>query len=123
MLIHHDIAAVTQDAFPTSFRIMDYLPERRRHARRAVRATGNARRMDNTLAAQREPQFVLTVHDISEGGIAATSKVPVIAGERLAIQLHPNSGMPSRVFGRVLRCRPQRDGWFLAIRFDAIPAA
>lgn len=111
------------ETLPQSFRMSDYLPERRRHARRALRLAGSARRLDNTLHAQREPHLPLTIIDVSEGGIAATSRSPVVAGERLAVTMPPESGLPSRIFGRVSRCDARRDGWFLAIAFDAIPAA
>ena len=107
----------------TSFKISDYQPERRRHERRRVRLRAEARRMDNTLAAQRSPKFALTVLDISEGGIQATSRMPIVDGERLAIFLPPESMLPARIFGKVIRCSPRRDGWTLAIKFDYIPAA
>ena len=79
--------------------------------------------MDNTLRAQRAPKFSLTVVDISEGGIAATSRLPVEAGERLAIQMPPEAGLGQRVFGKVIRCSATKAGWYLAIKFDYIPAA
>lgn len=108
---------------PVSFKLDDYRPERRRHDRTRVRYRADARRMDNTLDAIRAPKFALTVLDISEGGIRATSRSPVSDGERLAILLPPEAGMPSRIFGKVIRCAPRRDGWSLAIKFDYVPAA
>ena len=107
----------------TSFKISDYQPERRRHERRRVRLRAEARRMDNTLVAQRSPKFALTVLDISEGGIQATSRMPIVDGERLAISLPPESMLPQRIFGKVVRCSARRDGWTLAIKFDYVPAA
>jgi hypothetical protein len=112
------------DAFgATSFKISDYQPERRQHERRRVRMRAEARRMDNTLAAQRSPKFALVVLDVSEGGIRATSRMPIVDGERLAIFLPPESAMPECIFGKVIRCTPRRDGWGLAIKFDYVPAA
>ena len=106
-----------------SYKLSDYGPERRRHERRRVRYRAEARRMDNTLDVMRMPKFALTVLDISEGGIRATSRVPVADGERLAIYLPLESGMPERIYGKVIRCAARRDGWGLAIQFDHIPAA
>jgi hypothetical protein len=108
---------------PQSFLMSDYRPERRRHARRRLRVDAEARRLDNTLAAQRSPRMTLSILDVSEGGISAMSKSPVLAGERLAVLMPPGSGLPSRIFGKVVRCEPRADRWFLAIRFDSIPAA
>ena len=82
-----------------------------------------ATRIDNTLAARRAPRFALKVIDVAEGGIAARSRVPVEAGERLSVAMPPGAGLPPLIFGRVSRCDARRDGWFLAIAFDAIPAA
>jgi hypothetical protein len=111
------------ESYPDSYKLSDYGPERRRHERNRVRYRAEARRMDNTLEAIRTPKFALTVLDISEGGIRATSRMPVVDGERLAIFLPPEAGMPERIFGKVIRCSPRRDGWGLAIKFDYIPAA
>lgn len=107
----------------TSFKMSDYQPERRRHERRRVKLSAEARRMDNTLEAQRSPMFALTVLDVSEGGIRATTKQPVIEGERLAIFLPPDAELPERIFGKVIRCSARKDGWMLAIQFDYVPAA
>ncbi len=106
-----------------TFKISDYEPERRRSKRTRVRLRAEARRMDNTVTAQRTPKFSLTVLDISDGGVSATSRQPVEAGERLAITLPPESGSTRKIFGRVIRCTARKDGWYLAIRFDYIPAA
>jgi hypothetical protein len=106
-----------------SYRLADYAPERRRHTRRRVRVLAEARRMDNTLAAQREPRFALTVLDVSTGGIAATSQTLVAQGERLVVSLPPEAGIARRIFGRVIRCNARRGRWTLAIAFDSIPAA
>lgn len=111
------------DSYPDSYKISDYGPERRVHERHRVRYRAVAQRMDNTLEAVRAPKFSLTVLDISEGGIRATSRTPIIDGERLAIFLPPEAGMPERIFGKVVRCSARRDGWGLAIKFDYIPAA
>ena len=113
----------TFEAIPESFRMSDYRPERRRHTRRSMRLTTTACRLDNTLAARREPSLTLTILNVAEGGIAATSRSPVVAGERLSVNVPPEAGLPERIFGRVSRCDARRDGWFLAIEFDTIPAA
>ncbi len=113
----------TAEAAGKTFKITDYEPERRQHRRNRVRLRAEARRLDNTLSAQRAPKFTLTVLDISEGGIAATSRQPVEDGERLVITLPPDAGIARRIFGRVVRCKARRDGWSLAIRFDFVPAA
>lgn len=106
-----------------SYKLSDYGPDRRRFERHRVRYRAEARRIDNTLEAIRMPKFALTVLDISEGGIRATSRVPIVDGERLAIFLPPEAGMPERIFGKVIRCSARRDGWGLAIEFDHVPAA
>lgn len=111
------------ESYPDSYKMSDYGPERRRHERSRVRYRAEARRMDNTLEAIRAPKFALTILDISEGGIRATSRLPVVDGERLAIFLPPDAGMPERIFGKVIRCSPRRDGWALAVEFDYVPAA
>jgi hypothetical protein len=111
------------EAAEKTFKIEDYQPDRRRHARNRVRFTAEARRLDNTLSAQRTPKFGLTVLDLSEGGISAFSRQPVQDGERLLIHMPPSAGTAKRVFGRVIRCTARRDGWFLAMRFDYVPAA
>jgi hypothetical protein len=106
-----------------TFKISDYEPERRQHRRSRVRMRAEARRMDNTLCAQRSPKFAITVLDISEGGIAATTRQPVEDGERLLITMPPEAGVTRRIFGRVIRCSARKDGWHLAIKFDFVPAA
>lgn len=111
------------EAAEKTFKIEDYQPERRRHLRMRVRLLAEARRLDNTLNAQRMPKFGLTILDLSNGGISAISRQPVQEGERLLIHLPPEAGSPKRVFGRVVRCAARRDGWDLAIRFDLCPAA
>jgi hypothetical protein len=132
-----DVARGNQEAFmfsgtPTwtsaevagkTFKIEDYQPERRRHSRTRVRLLAEARRLDNTLSAQRTPKFGLTILDFSDGGIAAISRQPVQDGERLVICMPPEAGTPKRIFGQVVRCSARRDGWDLAIRFDYVPAA
>lgn len=123
MPLAHSAAADFADAMPQSFRISDYRPERRRHGRRKVNATAEARRLDNTLAACREPRVRITILDVSEGGIAAMSRSPVVTGERLLVIPPPQARLPLQVFGVVVRCDARRDGWFLAIRFDSINAA
>ena len=106
-----------------SYRMADYRPERRRHRRRRLNLTAAANRLDNTLLAQRQPRFVMTVIDVSEGGVFATSAMPVGEGERLSVEMPPESKLPRLIFGRVSRCEAGRQGWSLAIAFDAIPAA
>lgn len=106
-----------------TYKISDYAPERRTHERRRVRMRAEARRLDNTLCAQRAPKFAITVLDLSDGGIAATTRQPVEDGERLIILLPPEAGTMRRIFGRVIRCSARKDGWHLAIRFDYVPAA
>ena len=123
LVSYADAATVDQNDVAESFRLADYLPERRRHKRRRVNSVGEARRIDNTLAARRMPRFAIKIIDVAEGGIAARSRMPVEAGERLSVTLPPESGLPRLIFGRVSRCEARRDGWFLAIAFDSIPAA
>lgn len=123
LVSYADAATVDQGDVAGSFRLADYLPERRRHSRRRVNVSGEAHRTDNTLAARRTPRFAIRVTDVAEGGIAARSRMPVEAGERLSVTLPPGAGLPRLIFGRVSRCEARRDGWFLAIAFDTIPAA
>ena len=121
--VHQQSDLAQSEACRDSFKMSDYAPERRQHVRKGVRMRAEARRMDNTLAAQQSPKLSLTVLDVSEGGIRATSRMPVVAGERLSIALPSESGLPARIFGKVIRCSARRDGWALAIKFDYIPAA
>jgi hypothetical protein len=98
--------------------------ERRRNQRIKLRIRTEARRMDNSLHAQRNPKLSLTIIDVSEGGLSAISRSPVEAGERLLI-LFPDDCAPigGRVFGKVIRCKATAEGWKLAMRFDITPAA
>ncbi len=115
--------AAIDAAFGLPIRIDDYI-EKRRHTRLRMRLRTEARRMDNTLIAMRNPKLSLTLRDLSEGGLSATSRSPVEVGERLLVTLPPDSPIRARrIYGKVIRCTPSRDGWALAIRFDLCPAA
>lgn len=106
-----------------SYRMVDFV-ERRRHERRDLRIRAEARRLDNTIHVHRNPKLALTITDISEGGLNATSRSPVEDGERLVVILPPEAGLAMRrIVGSVVRCSAMRDGWQLAMKFDLTPAA
>ena len=106
-----------------SYRIVDFI-ERRRHERHDLRIRAEARRLDNTIQVHRSPRLTLTITDISEGGLNATSRSPVEDGEHLVVILPPEAGLGVRkIVGSVIRCRANRDGWQLAMKFDLTPAA
>ncbi len=112
-------------AIDRTLRIDDAIALERRRARRIkLRIRTEARRMDNSLLAQRNPKMSLTIIDVSEGGLSAISRSPVEAGERLLV-LFPDDCAPigGRVFGKVIRCRATAEGWKIAMRFDFTPAA
>ncbi|MFT3785763.1 MAG: PilZ domain-containing protein [Tepidisphaeraceae bacterium] len=122
----------TADQTATSFRIDEYHlvggmlehDERRRHPRRFARLRAEARRLDNSVLAKRSPRLGLTILNVSEGGLAATTRSPVEEGERLAIFFPPDQPAPAgRVVGRVIRCKPCPQGWSLAMKFDLTFAA
>lgn len=99
--------------------------ERRTFTRKPVNYTVDGTRLDHTLSARRNPYLSLSLRDLSIGGLAATSDVPLLRGERLAVSFPArglNPGWDS--VGRVLRCDPTPlGGYRVALEFDSLPAA
>ena len=83
-----------------------------------------ARRVDHTIVARREPRLTLALRDLSLGGMSAFSTSPLLQGERLSVHF-PQLGTLGAwdAIGRVLRCDPSAMGYRIAVEFDPLPAA
>lgn len=98
--------------------------ERRIFGRRRVNVTADARRLDHTVAARREPRVKLMVKDLSLGGLAAVSSTKVECGEFVGVTFPPELGQRGwNAFGRVIRCEAGDEGYHVAVEFEALPAA
>ena len=98
--------------------------ERRIFGRRRVNVTADARRLDHTVAARREPRVKLMVKDLSLGGLAAVSATKVECGEFVGVTFPPELGQRGwNAFGRVIRCEAGDEGYHVAVEFEALPAA
>jgi len=83
-----------------------------------------ARRLDHSLSARRQPRLTLDVRDLSVGGMSALSDQPVVQGEHVRVSFPASNGSPWwDAFGRVVRCEPSALGYRLAVEFDPLPAA
>lgn len=82
------------------------------------------RRLDHTVDARREPCLHLSMRDVSVGGLCAISQTPVNVGEHIAV-FFPPEGVSRGwdAYGQVLRVRPDRVGYQVAVSFDRLPAA
>ena len=109
---------------PPRFDTQETGSERRMFPRREVHAHVEAKRVDHTIAAHRDPHLALSLRDLSLGGLSAISQTPVAPGERVAV-FFPPQGMRRGwdAFGRVLRCNASALGYRIAVEFDPIPAA
>lgn len=98
--------------------------DRRVFPRRDVSLRVTGRRLDHSIDARREPFLNFQMKDVSVGGLAATSQMPLKIGERVAVFFPPEG--TSRgwdAYGRVVRVQSQKSGWSVAVGFDAMPAA
>jgi len=98
--------------------------DRRIFAREEVNIQADARRLDHSLPAYRQPYINLIVRDLSVGGISALSDVPLLKGEHVGVSFPANfPHRPWDAFGRVIRCEPSALGYHVAVEFDPLPAA
>jgi hypothetical protein len=98
--------------------------ERRIFPRKEVHAQVTGVRMDNTVAARRQPWLSLHLRDLSIGGLSAISPAPLERGERLTVNFPENGPLPRwDAYGRVLRCEQSGLGYRIAVEFDPLPAA
>ena len=98
--------------------------DRRMFPRKEVHAHVEARRMDHSVEARRQPQISLALRDLSIGGLSALTDIPLNRGERVAV-FFPPQGISRGwdAYGKVIRCEPSATGYRLAMEFDPIPAA
>ena len=98
--------------------------DRRIFPRQPVSLRVGGRRLDHTVEARREPCLHLSIRDVSVGGLAATSQSPLKVGERIAV-FFPPEGISRGwdAYGHVLRVKPGRQGYDVAVAFDRLPAA
>jgi hypothetical protein len=105
---------------------LEYEPrfERRLFGRRGVQLQVEARRLDHSVQARRQPRLTLEVRDLSLGGMSGISDYPIEEGEHLSVLFPPRAGLPAwNGFGRVVRCEPSALGFRVAVEFDPLPAA
>jgi PilZ domain len=99
--------------------------ERRVFPRKEMASEIEGRRMDHTIEARRFPRLSLSLRDVSLGGLAAFSEVPINQGEKLAFTF-PSTTPASHAWdavGRVLRCDQSSLGYRIAVEFDPLPMA
>jgi hypothetical protein len=109
---------------PQSLAAEEQVDERRMFPRRQVHARIQGRRIDHTLSARRDPFLSLYTHDLSVGGLSASSDRPLELGEHVTVFFPPQgSSRGWDAYGRVLRCSPSAMGWRVALEFDPLPAA
>ena len=105
--------------------------DRRVHPRRAVSLRVSGRRLDHSAEARREPGLNLNLHDVSLGGLRATSQSRLAVGERVAVYFPPTPGAGGAAHGwdavgRVIRCDGPAlggAGCTVAVEFDPLAAA
>ena len=99
--------------------------ERRMFPRKEVSFRVEGRRLDHAIEARQMPHLSFSLKDISFGGLAAMSTMPVARGERVTVFFPPQG--PARgwdAYGRVIRCEPSPAGGYrVAVAFDPLPAA
>jgi hypothetical protein len=99
--------------------------ERRMFPRKEVSVRVQGKRLDHSVEARQQPQLSFMLRDVSLGGLAAVSDMPVGRGERITVFFPPEG--PARgwdAYGRVIRCEPsQMGGYRVAVAFDPLPAA
>src|SRR5688572_10991347 len=98
--------------------------ERRMFPRKAVHYHVESRRRDHSIAAQQHPQLRLTLRDLSIGGLAAVSDIPLEPGEKRSVYFPPMGASRGwDAHGRVIRCNWAGNGYRIAMEFDALPMA
>ncbi len=98
--------------------------ERRIFGRARAHTKAEAKRLDHTIPARRQPRLQLHVKDVSVGGLCALTDQPVAEGEQIAVQFDPRAGLPNwSAYGHVVRCEPSAVGYRVAVEFDPRPAA
>ncbi len=98
--------------------------ERRMFERKESRSSAQARRLDHTIAARRQPTLTFALRDLSLGGCSALTDIPLEKGEHLSVSIPPQGfGQPWNAFARVVRCQPSPTGYRVAVEFDPLPAA
>jgi hypothetical protein len=99
--------------------------ERRMFPRKEVSLRVEGRRLDHSVDARQMPQLSFMLRDVSLGGLAAHSNMPVGRGERVTIFFPPEG--PARgwdAYGRIVRCDASAAGGYrVAVAFDPLPAA
>jgi hypothetical protein len=107
-----------------SLRLDPEIDDRRVFVRAQDHFRAEARRLDHSLAARRQPRVMLDVRDVSLSGVSALTDQVVQEGERVTIFFPPRRQMPQwSAFGRVVRCEPSALGFRVAVEFDPLPAA
>ena len=98
--------------------------ERRMFPRKEVQYHVEARRRDHSAVAQQHPQLSLTLRDLSLGGLAGVSDVPLESGERISVYFPPQGASRGwDAHGRVIRCFWNGNGYRVAVEFDPMPMA
>ena len=98
--------------------------DRRMFPRKEVSFRVEGRRLDHSVDARQMPHVSFSLKDLSIGGLAAVSTMPVARGERVTV-FFPPQGIRRGwdAYGRVLRCEPSAVGYRVALEFDPLPAA
>jgi hypothetical protein len=98
--------------------------ERRVFPRREAHVRCEAKRLDYTLDACKQPHLSLALRDLSVGGLSALSDTPLDAGERISVFFPPHGPMRGwDAYGRIVRCEASTFGYRVAVEFDTLPAA
>jgi len=98
--------------------------ERRVFPRREAHVRCEAKRLDYTLDACKQPHLSLALRDLSVGGLSALSDTPLDAGERISVFFPPHGPMRGwDAYGRIIRCEASTFGYRVAVEFDTLPAA
>lgn len=105
--------------------------DRRGATRFPAQGIVTAIRRDHDIDAYRRRLCTLSLRDMSERGMSATSELPLELDERIAVIFTPHgsdSGM--ELLGHIVRCEPHAEGdgekagvYDVAIRFDPAAAA
>lgn len=98
--------------------------ERRVFQRRETRSIALVKRLDHALAALQNPRMTVALRDVSAGGLAGISGVPISKGERISIRV-PGEGIRQGwdAVGQVVRCEPSGLGYRVAVAFDPVAMA
>lgn len=98
--------------------------DRRVFPRQEVSIRVSGRRLDHSVEARRDPCLHVSLKDVSVGGLSGTSQTPLRVGERVAV-FFPPEGVSRGwdAYGHVLRVRPEKMGYGIAVSFDRLPAA